>query len=181
MPTDFQQTVNLKGKQKPRPEKSRAEEIDNVFNDSGEGFNKISRPKVRKVNESLARRLAVIVALIAVLVAVYFLFFRKNGGEENIVKAGNWYAVKLVDGEIFYGQIKDTAADPVIIENVYYNYDQQKGTKTIEETGSLRLVKRGQETHGPEGIMNIVRLQVLYMEPLKKDSKVLEAILNYEK
>ena len=69
----------------------------------------------------------------------------------------------------------------MIIENVYYNYDQQKGTKTIEETGSLRLVKRGQETHGPEGIMNIVRLQVLYMEPLKKDSKVLEAILNYEK
>ena len=181
MPTDFQQTVNLKEKSKPKAGSSRAEGIDKVFNDSGEGFNKISRPKVRKVNESLARRLAAIVALIAVLAAVYFLFFRKSGGEEIMVKAGNWYAVKLVDGEIFYGQIKDTAADPVIIENVYYNYDQQKGDKAASETGNLRLVKRGEETHGPEGIMNIVRLQVLYMEPLKKDSKVLEAILNYEK
>jgi len=181
MPNDFQQTVNLKEKPKPRSEKSRAEGIDKIFNGSAGEFGKISRPKVKKVNESLARRLATIVALIAVLVAVYFLFFRKSGGEENIVKTSNWYAVKLVDGEIFYGQIKDTAADPVIIENVYYNYDQQKGSKTVEETGSLRLVKRGQETHGPEGIMNIVRAQVLYMEPLKRDSKVLEAILNYEK
>ena len=181
MPTDFQQTVNLKEKPKSRPEKSRAEGIDKVFNGSGEEFSKINRPKERKVNESLARRLATVIALIAVLAAVYFLFLRKGGGEENIVKAGNWYAVKLVDGEIFYGQIKDTAADPVIIENVYYNYDQQKGDKAASETGNLRLVKRGEETHGPDGTMNIVRSQVLYMESLKDDSKVLEAILNYEK
>ncbi|MDD5071819.1 MAG: hypothetical protein PHQ42_03735 [Patescibacteria group bacterium] len=181
MPSDFQQTVNLKEKPKLKASPSRTEEIDNVFKDSGEEFGRINRPRARKINESLARKLAVAVALAAVLIAVYFLFFRKSGGEENMVKAGNWYAVKLVDGETFYGQIKDVAADPVIMENVYYNYDQQKSGKTIEETGSLRLVKRGQETHGPEGIMNIVRTQVLYMEPLKKDSKVLEAILNYEK
>ncbi|MDD5290804.1 MAG: hypothetical protein PHZ04_01685 [Patescibacteria group bacterium] len=181
MPNDFRQTVNLKEKPKPKAGSSRAEGIDNVFNDSSEEFSRINRPKIRKVNESLARRLAAVFALIAVLIAVYFLFLRKGGGEENMVKAGNWYAVKLVDEEIFYGQIKDTAADPVIIENVYYNYDQQKNAKTASETGNLRLVKRGGETHGPDGTMNIVRSQVLYMEPLKKDSKVLEAILNYEK
>ena len=180
MSNDFQQTVNLREKPKLKASSSRAEGIDNVFNDSEEEFSKINRPKARKVNESLARRLAVIVALMAVLIAVYFLFFRKNG-EEPKTEASNWYAVKLVDGEIFYGQIDNTAVDPVIVKNVYYNYDQQKGAKAAPETGNLRLVKRGEETHGPEGIMNIVRSQVLYMEPLKQDSKVLEAILNYEK
>lgn len=181
MSSDFQQTVNLKEKPKPKPNSSRAEEIDNVYNDSEEELGKISRPKVRKVNESLTRRIAVLVALIVVLITVYFLFFRKEGGEEKIAKVSNWYAVKLVDGEIFYGQIEDMAADPIIIKNVYYNYDQPKGAKAAEESGNLRLVKRGKETHGPDGTMNIVRSQVLIMEPLKKDSKVLEAILNYEK
>ena len=180
MSNDFRQTVNLREKPKTKASSGRAEGIDNVFNDSGEEFSRINRPKVRKVNESLARRLATVVALIAVLVAVYFLFFRKSG-EEYKVEASSWYAVKLVDGEIFYGQVDDTAADPVIIKNVYYNYDQQKGTEATLETGNLRLVKRGEETHGPEGIMNIVRSQVLYMEPLKRESKVLKAILNYEK
>jgi hypothetical protein len=178
MKNDFQQTVNLKEKIRHKTAPNRAEEVDNVFNGSPEEFRKINQPKIKKVNESLVRRLAIIFALIAVLATVYFLFFRKSGGEENMLKTSNWYAVKLVDGKIFYGQIRDLAADPVVMENVYYDYDQQKNGKTIEETGSLRLVKRGEETHGPEGIMNIVRAQILYMEPLKRDSKVLEAILN---
>ncbi|MDD5032146.1 MAG: hypothetical protein PHR36_03850 [Patescibacteria group bacterium] len=181
MSNDFRQTVNLKEKPQIRPSSNRAEGIDNVFRESGGELNKISQPRAKRVNESLARRLAVAVALIGVLIAVYFLFFRPDAGEENTEKAKNWYAVKLVDEEIFYGQIKDTGADPVIIENVYYNYDQQKGDKATAETGNLRLVKRGEETHGPDGTMNIIRSQVLYMEPLKKDSKVLEAILDYEK
>ncbi|MFH0923104.1 MAG: hypothetical protein V1825_00025, partial [Candidatus Falkowbacteria bacterium] len=60
--------------------------------------------------------------------------------------------------------------------------DQIEGNnENTSETGSIRLVKRGKETHGPSGVMNIVRAQVVYMEPLDEESKVLKAILNYEK
>lgn len=139
---------------------------------------KINKPQVRRVklNPRLIRVLALILAVLVVSFTVYSLFFR------GIAKSSDWYAVKLVNGETFYGQVKDTKADPVVMVNVYYNYDQADSSKQdTTETGNLRLVKRGQETHGPAGTMDIVRSQVLFMEPMKADSKVLKAILEYEK
>jgi hypothetical protein len=50
-----------------------------------------------------------------------------------------------------------------------------------KENANLRLVKRGKEVHGPDGTLSVVRAQVVYMEPMKEDSKVLKAILEYEK
>ena len=144
---------------------------------------KISQPKVREPREGLIKLIVFILAFLIVGAAVYFLFFRSKEPAAN-PKAMDWYAVKLVNGEIFYGQIADTKADPVVIANVYYNYDQAKEKDVLnpaKETGNLRLVKRGQETHGPAGTMGIVRTQVLFMEPMKSDSKVLQAILQYEK
>lgn len=184
--SDFQQTVDLRGKM----ERSRkaATPLEKIY--QGEDaiepkadLKTISRPKARAGREGLIRLAVFMLAVLAVSATVYFLFFRTNGAAVSS-KVKDWYAVKLVDGEIFYGQVSDLKADPVVIDNVYYNYDQAKakdGSKPAEETGNLRLVKRGQETHGPAGSMNIVRAQVLYMEALKSDSKVLKAILEYEK
>lgn len=208
MTEDFQKTVNLreKMKKKSQPEskppivhrkvKRRAEEIDQVYNSEVEDkitkpdLRKITRPEVRRVNEPIFKRIIIIVAFIVIGLAVYGLFFRgdSNGPATDTVAQPKWYAVKLVTGEVYYGQISDIAADPIIISSVYYNYDQLSPSTSPEqenekkkETGSLRLVKRGKETHGPEGTMNIVRSQVIYMEPLKEDSKVLKAILDYER
>jgi len=74
-----------------------------------------------------------------------------------------------------------------VIDNVYYDYDQLSSSakatedKNNDQTGQIRLVKRGKETHGPSGSLDVVRMQVLYMEPLADDSKVLKAIVEYEK
>lgn len=125
-------------------------------------------------------------ALIFIFLA--FSFFEKDESAEiTQVKIGGWYAVKLVNGESYYGEVDDTAADPVVIKSVYYDYDydQINGSSTSTEKkvegANLRLVKRGKEAHGPNGAMEIVRAQVLLFEPLKEDSKVLKAILDYEK
>lgn len=98
-----------------------------------------------------------------------------------------WYAVKLVDGEIVYGKITDINTDPLVIESVYYNYDQKIGgndseqKKAINEAGDLRLVKRGNETHGPDGKLQVFRAQVVFMENLRADSGVLRVIEENEK
>ena len=177
---NFQQTVDLRKKtEKPKPSAEALEEI-YAAEETGK-LKKISRPIAKETRLGLIRLIVFIVALSMVGAAVYYLFFRA-GGEDGAAKNKNWYAVKLVDGEIYYGQIADVKADPVVINNAYYNYDQAKDqAKPTPETGNLRLVKRGQETHGPDGSMNVVRAQVLFMEPLKADSKVLKAILSYEK
>ena len=176
----------LESKKKP-PEP--LEKIYQADGEAGQGLKKIDRPAVKRGYGGLARGAVLILAALVLGLVAYKLFFAQ--GQTSKV-AQSWYAVKLVDGEIFYGQIMDIKADPVVINNVYYDYDQAKakeagktaeetGPPRLGETGNLRLVKRGKETHGPDGSLNVVRSQVLFMEPLKADSKVLKAILEYEK
>jgi hypothetical protein len=207
MTSDFQQTVNLKDKmqsgrkpekepekieKKPAPikPKSQAEEIDRVYKSNFNNVNqepdlkKINRPLSKNTKNTLLFQIIAVLTLVVIVLSGYIFISNKNKKVEpaNVEKPAVWYAVKLINGEEYYGQIEDTKADPVIIKNVYYNYDQIKpeGEKKAEGT-NLRLVKRGNEAHGPSGTMDIVRAQVAYMEPLKEDSKVLKAILDYEK
>lgn len=195
MSDNFQQTVDLRGKiersksASPADRKAAPTPLEKIYQDEDEvkpkaDLKKIYQPKVSPSREGLIKTIVFILAILVVGATVYFLFFRTKGLFNKPDKSQTWYAVKLVNGEIFYGQITDTKADPVVIANVYYNYDQSKEkdpAKAAPETGNLRLVKRGQETHGPAGTMDIVRSQVLFMEPMKSDSKVLQAILQYEK
>ena len=188
MPNDFQQTVNLREKMKKAKlasQNKRSEQIDRVYNnENGEDvkqeLQKINQPRTRQVNENLTKRIVILLAIILIGATVYWLFFNKE--QEEVSQVIHWYTVKLVNSEVYYGQISDLSADPVVINNVYYNYDQVKGEeKEVDEISNIRLVKRGKETHGPDGTMNIVRSQVVYMELLREDSKVLQAILEYEK
>jgi len=190
---NFQQTVDLR--KKPAERKPPATPLEKIYLSAQAGREKdaiepkadlktIYQPKARESREGLIKIIVFILAILTVGATVYFLFFKDKGWFNKPAEVTAWYAVKLVNGEIFYGQISDTKADPVVIANAYYNYDQTKekdASSPASETGNLRLVKRGQETHGPAGTMDIVRSQVLFMEPMKSDSKVLQAILQYEK
>jgi hypothetical protein len=168
-------------------------EIDEVFDPKEDprtekyDVRSFSRPS-RKSNDLNAWKAGVFVlmAIVAGMFA-YMIFF--SNGEEGVVagefvEKEKWYAIRLINNEEYYGQISDIAEDPVVIKNVYYNYDQLKAGQDQAEKSDgakLRLVKRGKETHGPAGSMNIVRAQIVYMEELSMESKVLQAILDYEK
>ncbi|MFA6171685.1 MAG: hypothetical protein WCW77_01185 [Patescibacteria group bacterium] len=192
MPDNFSQTVDLReeAERKKKNSKPKESDFEKVYGREGEArkkeLQKISVPRAPKEANPAFRYILIVFAVILVGAGIWFLFFRGSNTaskpEANLPKGSNWNAVKLVDGEIFYGQIKDTKSDPVVIENVYYNYEQaQDVKKEVDETANLKLVKRGKETHGPTGSLNVVRSQIIYMEPLAEDSKVLQAILEYEK
>ena len=112
------------------------------------------------------------------LIIVSLVVIKLIGHRTSVVTTKEWYAVKLINNEVYYGQIGNIKSDPLVIENVYYNYDSNDPQ---DQSNNLRLVKRGKESYGPSGVMNIVRSQVLFIEPLKQDSKVLQAIREYEK
>ena len=97
------------------------------------------------------------------------------------IKENKWYSVKLVNGEIYYGQIFNTKSNPLIIKNIYYDYDQiSNNNEELINPDNLRLVKRGNEKNGNDGTMEIIRTKVLFIEPLRDDSKILQAILSME-
>lgn len=214
MPEEFKQTVNLRERMNAAQAKpagnapktsaeskkfpieaertvrnaraSQAEGIDQVYGESESAdLQKITKPSVRRDHGAFFRRAAIAAVIVLAIFAVYWALEKKGKAPTEEKSSGPaWYSVKLINGEIYYGEIADTGADPIILKNVYYNYDQASmsaGEEKKAEGASLRLVKRGNETHGPAGDMDIVRTQVVFMEPLKTDSKVLKAILDYEK
>lgn len=127
----------------------------------------LSQPIVKKA-------IAGIVLFFLVIICGYYFAHTKK----IVAQTSDWYAIKLVNNEMYFGQVADIKADPLAIKNVYYNY---QGKDETDQSSNLRLVKRGKESYGPSGEMLVVRSQVVYIEPLKNNSKVLEAILDYEK
>jgi hypothetical protein len=188
-----EQGFGMSQRQPERPfnQPSKAKEIENDL--PKKEFQKFNRPNMSRLNEAMIKRILLGVGALLVIIAIFYLVGRK--GKQLPVETKNntnpvvaetqdfkWYAVKLANNEVYYGQISDLKSDPVVVTNVYYDYDMKNaasGEKT--EEGSLRLVKRGKETHEPTGTMDVIRSQVLFMEPLKDDSKVLQAIKEYEK
>ncbi|MCK5416634.1 hypothetical protein KAI92_04370 [Candidatus Parcubacteria bacterium] len=179
----FQKTVNLKKENKPKKTPSlKKESIDRVY-EGKDDLQKID--KLENQSElSVYKKMTFVLFIILVGFLVYSFVLNKNNIETEVVQTENsgWYMVKLINDDVFYGQIQNDNLDPIVLDNVYYDYDQIKdGSKEISEVGNKRLVKRGKETHGPSGTMEIYKEKILYKEILSKDSKVLQAILNYEK
>ena len=207
MGDDFQKTVNLKErmlkahpanggkktvyKSLKKSSSNKAEAIDQVFNDDEDkqDFQKINRPVNSNGSEKNTIYKQIIFVLLVIIIALGFYLFVNRGNEIEFTKNESgqnlWYLVKLTNGEFYYGQIKDTGADPIVLKNVYYNYDQinseQNAAGEKKESENLILVKRAQEIHGIDNSMNIVRTQVFSMEILLEDNKALKAILDHEK
>ena len=181
MPTNFNQTVNLRKKDSSR--EKREENFYDSYEEEKQDLKKISKPQVKQVNEGFAKRMTVIAAIVFICVIFYFMFFNNKEQGKDLAQTVGWYSVELVNGEVYYGQISDLSTNPIVISNVYYNYDQIKNDeKEMDETGNIRLVKRGKETHGPSGTMYIYQIQLgKPIDELRQDSLVLQEILKYEK
>lgn len=189
-PAPKKNTKKAEPREMRKPKRSYS--IDEVYNNDDDGeaasggdLKIFNRPLKNSPNDSIYKVMTMTLVLILALTFAYFLFFNNIPEQSSVEPAqtdSGWYAVKLANDQMYYGQVEDKSADPLVIKNVYYNYDQlNKEENAGEESGNLRLVKRGKETHGPDGTMSIIRSQVVFFEPLKEDSKVLKAILDYEK
>jgi len=198
---DFQKTVDLSekmaiqnGQSLDEPKKrvlrkkktvKRAEAIDEVFKDDSNEMHQISRPTKSESDDGFYKKVSTILFFLLLVVVVYFVFFSDNKKTNDMMVGENqpgWYAVELVSGEMYYGFIDNFYTDPVNVSRVYYDYDQiDKEKKVSDKSDAIRLVKKGKETYGPSGTMYIYQIQIKEVNELKDDSKVLRAILDYEK
>ncbi len=192
MPKPRRRTV---APQTSKKKKNKATEIDQIYNDKDmnddvkKELSQIDRPENK--NKNFFKQLSTILFLIIILLIFFYFFTNKNksslidNATNQINQSGDWYSVQLANNETYYGFIRDISADPVVLENVYYNYNQisnEEDSKIEEKAGAnIRLIKRGKEAHGPDGTMDIVRSQLMYMEVLSEGSKIRQAILKYEK
>lgn len=86
------------------------------------------------------------------------------------------YAVFLDNGQVYFGNISKQSNETVWLSGIYY---LQKGETDPSKTADAALLKLGNELHGPEDWMEINREHVLFIEKLKGDGKVSQAIDAY--
>jgi hypothetical protein len=92
-------------------------------------------------------------------------------------------AVFLNNGQVYFGKLGHDYGDFMDLRDIYY----LQITQPIQPAGgnnsaaNINLVKLGNELHGPTDEMRINRAAVLFVEDLKPDSRIVQAIQQLEK
>ena len=117
------------------------------------------------------------IVVVACLVYGFVFFYSTNKTFKNET---DWQAVFLNDGQVYFGKVIYENRLNVILENIYYLQNpgslQQGENNLNKQSGEIVLIKLGSEIHGPTDRMKINRENVLFVEDLKDDSKIVDAI-----
>jgi len=122
-------------------------------------------------------------ALLVVVVAAGWLIMSQNS-LSGFKK--DYQAIFLTNGQVYFGQVSKQNKAEVVVSDIYYLQvttplqQTAEGQEQANPQGELSLVKLGNELHGPTDSMFINRDQVLFIEDLKDDSNVVQAIVNYK-
>lgn len=132
------------------------------------------------------RWLIVLIIVLLIILAGLFVVSKVTGwnilGLNKSNGIGEWQAVFLSNGQVYFGQSDEEESDTVILKDIYY-LQVTKGLQPAEgstEQNELSLVKLGNELHGPEDQMRINREHILFVEDLRPDGKVVRAIQRYK-
>ena len=125
----------------------------------------------------------ILLMIISALVVFYFFL----GGKQLLSpqNENTYQAVFLTSGQVYFGKFS-ARGRWFVLRDVYY-LQAQDSLQSEGDTASplsrpqkIEMVKLGAELHGPEAEMFIERDKVLFWENMKSDSKVLEAIKQYQ-
>lgn len=114
-----------------------------------------------------------IVLLCAVIVGGAYMFMNE---QKVLVKGdeGEYFAFFLTTGQVYFGQLADANDTYQKIINVHYLQ-----APVLEEGISLEdvtLIRLGNELHQPEDEIYLSKRQILLVQKLSDESRVLEAI-----
>lgn len=130
------------------------------------------------------RNMSTIWILLAVLVVLVGLYMSGMFGSLGAKSETEYQAVFLSNGQVYFGKVTNEAGDLVKVEDIYYLRVQQQVQPAEGEAAAqpeVKLVKLGNEIHGPLDAMRINREHVLFVEDLKEDGKVVTAIRNFQR
>lgn len=134
------------------------------------------------------RLLGTIIALVVVLGLIGW-YLSANGllpGSSKAEKTSDYQAVFLTNGQVYFGKLSGRNSRYMTLKDIYYlqlaQSPQPSDNKTnADQQTQISLVKLGNELHGPADEMKINRDQVLFIEDMKENAKVVEAIARYQK
>jgi len=142
---------------------------------------------IGKKNKGMGKIIITIV-VVAVVVwgAYYFMFSGKSAGK--VVDSSKYQAVFLTNGQVYFGKVSGEKKSYVAVTDVYYmvlkqplQNQKKEGEEQADQTKpEYTLVKLGKEMHGPTS-MSINKDQILFIENLSDDSKIVTTINGSQK
>ncbi len=124
----------------------------------------------KKLKINWKQLLIAVILLIIVITGVYLIFLRQGKSYQS-----EWQAVFISNGQIYFGKIAADTDREVILKNVYY----LKNVNELQQDKDIGIIKLGNEFPGAMDEIRINRIHILYIEDLKADSKVVQAIKSY--
>ncbi len=111
-----------------------------------------------------------------VLVACGLFLLAGCGSKSNIPVAGDYQAVFMDTGQVFFGKLENTGSDYPVLKNVFYI--RQQTSPETKEVKSV-LIRRGSEWHAPDRMIIKAR-HIAAIEPVGADSQVAKLIKEAE-
>lgn len=141
-----------------------------------------SKPVPNKKNKGVKIFVMILVFSIAVGIGAigfwaFDKFFSKEKQTSFVDSAQKYYAVFLTNDQVYFAKVDNREEKFVVLTDIYYlHLRQDLQNPKVQDDSSVSLVKMGNELHGPEDKMYINRDHILFIEPLKTSSKVVDAI-----
>lgn len=130
---------------------------------------------IEESRRSLYRTLAIVAASVAILFGIIVFMFSLRAARA----ATQYQAVFLTNGQVYFGHIMHRGWKTIRVKDVYYL--QVKSASATTSSDDLSLIKMGNELHGPEDGLEVNWNQILFIELLRNDSRVVSAIENYRR
>lgn len=135
------------------------------------------------------RKIVAIIVGVLVALAVIALsgWFLQRSSTAATIDNDKYQAVFFTNGQVYFGKLDQVNAGYFKLTDVFYIQAQEASAnsenpqQTASDSTDIRLIKLGSEVHGPDDEMIISKEQILFFENLKKDGKVSDSIIKYNK
>ncbi len=98
------------------------------------------------------------------------------------IDTNRYQAVYLDNNNVYFGKVHYMANGDVLLQDVFrVQAGGSTDTGKSPQSNDIRLIKPGSELHGPDDVMRINRGKITFIENLKTDGKVTQAIQDYKK
>ncbi len=124
-----------------------------------------------------------IVALVVVVLVGLCAVSYYTGFASRLLGGNEYKAVFLGNGQVYFGRLFNERSQYAVLKEVFYlQITQAPQPLKPGETPptNINVVKLGGELHGPTDEMRINRDQILFIETLKSDSRVVQAIEQFK-
>lgn len=128
----------------------------------------------------MKRPLSWIVWIIVILVLAAGIWYMGMGSQFGR-NSTDYQAVFLANGQVYFGMFSDGLSGPRLADIYYLRVQRTIQPAGEEAQPDIQLVKLGNEVHGPKDEMRLNRDQILFIEDLKEDGKVVKAIREFQK